>query len=443
MQKKDDELVIRLADFQNQFINNRDLRICVIAGAKGVGKTWTGSNFVFDQIGYAYELGVHEQGLIMLNSTQQVLDVFEQDIRPVLEELRWPYHFNSQRGVLKVFNTTIHMRSSDADAVKRIETIHYQWGWADEVSYYPPSSLEVFTSRIRKGRALIRMTTMPSEPEAFMYSFVENMVEEENKRMGRVAAKFFEVGLRHNPDKEFAERYESFLRSIYSGPKLRCFLFAERVNLHGLSAFAVDPDMKGDMHIDPESEIMLSWDFNNEYRAVSAWQEIGYNEKGYIRVACVKSWKMKEPTVTADAIKMAEMFKKHKAPIILQGDSTGENRTAAVTESMWLSIQKAFDEAGIDYRYHVPRSNPPVKDTIECANWALMNGLVIFDRNERHTYASLTASQTDKYGEIDKSIDYKGDESGPRTHHGDTARYALFHYFQHDYPGGAGDLFAV
>ena len=158
------DVVCELAPFQEHFITGTDRVVSVIAG-KGAGKTWSGARFV----AYQCVKQPNSQGLVMLNSRQQVLDIFEQDIRPLLDELNWPYALNAQALNLKILNSVVHLRSADPDAVKKVESIAYHWGWADEASYYPPETLKTFVSRIRKGDAMVRVTSMPDEPDAFMY----------------------------------------------------------------------------------------------------------------------------------------------------------------------------------------------------------------------------------------------------------------------------------
>lgn len=414
-----------LADYQDDFING-DKRVVSIVGAKGSSKTWSGARFSLVQI----TKQSRSQGLIMANSRQQILDIFEQDIRPLLEDLNWTYSFNAQSLNIKVFDSVIHLRSADPDAVKKIESIAYHWGWADEASYYDSETLKTFTSRIRKGKRLVRITSMPDEPDHTMYDFIENLVEQ-------FGGELYEIGLLDNPDKEFVDNYTKILKATYSGAQLERFLYGKRVSLEGDGLFMVEGDMRGEYEYDPEDPLMLSWDFNVEYRAVSAWQIIGKDDKGYDMIACVNSWRMQEQTVHDDAIALCSLLKNHKNVLFLHGDASGESRSAQTTTSMWKMVRDVFYEHFDDVRFIVPRKNPPVKDTIQCANWALKQGLIRFNKDERNVYMSMQAVRSDKYGEIDKSIDYKTTTT-TRTHETDTARYAIWHYYNKVYPGRKG-----
>jgi hypothetical protein len=432
-----EQIEYRIASWQDDFISDCNKRVAIIA-AKGSGKTWSGGRFVANQA----VLQPNEQHLIMLNTLGQARDVFYQDIEPLLQELNWPYHFSPQYGVLKIFDTTFHVRSAEKDSIKRIESIVYASGWADEVSFYDYESFKVFFSRIRVGKRLVRVSSMPDDPEHWIYTMLDK-------------AKFIihEKSLYDNPDKEFVKNYEEILKAIYEGPQLKRYLSGERVSLAGLGLFNVHPSMKGEETVDPDMDIYLHWDFNVSYRAVSAWQQRGRDEKGRPMVACVRSWQMKEKIVHEDAIALAKVFENHNGIIYLGGDASENKRSSQTTESIWQSVRRGFKEhfqekvendsayTPPSVRNIVPSKNPSVKDTIQCANWAFIQGLVSFDAGEKNVYSSLQAVKADKYGEIDKS----GDDSpgGAKTHESDTARYALWHFYKKLYPGGHGKLWAV
>lgn len=425
-----EDVEFTLSKYQDHLINGDDRMVAIIAG-KGSGKTWAATRYVMREV--TQQRG---QGLVMFNTIQQARDIFFQDFEPLLRELNWPYSFNQQTMILHLFDSIIHFRSAEPSALERIESVQYHWGWADEASFYSPKALETFVSRIRKGGKRIRITSMPAEPDAFMYDFIETLV-------GKLGGKMYELGLMDNPDKDFVDSYRAILESTYSGAQLERFLYGKRVSLSGTGIFATDTSQKSDeVQWMRDRDVMLSWDFNVEFRAVSAWQQIGVAADGNQVIGCVKSWKLTNPTVFEDAIQLVDELRNHKALIYLHGDASGENRSAQATGSMWKTIRDYFNENLDNIRYIVPKSNPPVKDTIQCVNWALRQGLVLFNANEKDVFNSLSACKADKYGEIDKSMDYT-ETSSVRSHHADTARYAIFHYYKHIYPGNRGGFFVV
>jgi hypothetical protein len=369
--------------YQADFVSG-DTRFVSIVGAKGSSKTWSGARFIIAEI----QRQPRQQGLLMWNTLQQARDVYYQDIEPLIKDLGLTYSFNQSTMILNLEGSIIHFRSAEADVIKRIESIAYSWGWADEASFFPDDSLRTFVSRIRKGEARIRITSMPDDPDAFIYSFLEKQ-----------GATIYEIGLADNPDKKFRERYEAFLRSTYEGAMLDRFLYGKRVSLTGMGAFAVDAAHRVDVAYDPNADLYLSWDFNVEYRAVSAWQLLGLTQDAKPLSACVRSWQMKQPTVYEDAQALCEELKSHKGNLILLGDASGANRTALTTSSMWSAVKDIFSKAfGDRLRYRVPQQNPSVKDTVQCVNWALRNDLVRFDSKERNVssnrYRPLSSTST-------------------------------------------------
>lgn len=409
------------ADFLDQ---SKDL--VAIFGAKGSGKTYVGTLFMLSM------LADRGQGLVMLNTLQQARDIWRQNIKPMLDSLGWPYVFNEAQLMLLVWDSVVHFRAAERDVVKRIESIEYNWGWADEASYYEPESLRTFVSRIRKGKALKRITSMPADPEAFIYNFVDS----------RQDATIHEISLSDNPDPVFRERYEKELRATYSGAMLDRYLLGRRVSLTGQGLFHVDPSMRRQVQYDAQKPLILSWDFNVAYRAVTGWQQIGINEASLPVWACVFSRQMMEATVGDDAAKLAGELAGHAKELIITGDASGSNRTAMATGSMWSAIKENFRAVNAELVFRVPNANPLVRDTIECANWALRNGLVAFDTDEaKGCYNSLVAAKADKYGDIDKSQDYR--DSTVKSHEADTARYALWQIYSGLYPGNNKRYFVV
>ena len=411
---------IRTQGYQRIFCDPQ-LPVCVVFGAKGSGKTFTGALWAL------FQFREQGKGLIILNTLAQARDIFRQNVEPLLKQLGWAYSFNESRMELDCMGSIVHFRSAERDVIKRIESIEYDWGWADELSYFDPEAVRVFASRIRKGKAHIRITSMPDEPDHFCYRFTERLVADRGGRL-------FEVSLRDNPDAEFRERYEAMLRATYQGDQLARYLEGRRVSLAGQGLFNVLPSHRGDYPLDPKSDLLLSWDFNVEYCAVSGWQQAGITDEGYPIIACVKGWQLKEATVFQSAAKLAQELSHMGGIITLHGDASGQARTATATESMWAGVKRIFlDAFGDRLRYKVPSHNPSVKDTIQCVNWALGSGALVFDSNQAGTvYSSLLSAKADKYGELDKSQDMK--PNATRSHDADTARYAAWHYHERNYP---------
>lgn len=280
----------------------------------------------------------------------------------------------------------------------------------------------------------MRFTSMPDDPDEFIYDYVERVCGEH----------FHEVTLFDNPDTNFVEAYEKQLREIYSGPELDRLLYARRVSLSGLGLFAANQDHRINYAYDPSQPLYLDWDFNVEYRALTSWQEVGKEERlvsGKPMVLpvmnCIESFQLKNYTTLEDAREVCNHYSGHDSQIFLHGDASGENRSAQTSDSMWRQIREVFEQNFSEARYVTPRSNPNVKDTIQVTNWALRNNLLQFSDKAKIAYRYLVAAKADKYGEVDKSNDYS--EGGAKSHEVDTIRY-LAHYIYHKhFPGSKNE----
>lgn len=409
-----------IAPFQADFCDTTEMGAKTIVGAKGSGKTWIGARFVAKMVD---ELP-GSKGIFACSTNRQTEDIWEQDIKSLLDKLDWSYKHNKNEGIVRFSNGTIlHLRSAEAPG--RIESIQYHWGWQDEVSLASLDFHKTIKSRIRaiSGRGHQRFTSMPDDPEHFIYGALED-----------TCISFHEVTLDDNPDKEFVKEYKKTLSEIYTGRELDRYLYGKRVSLAGLGLFAVDERHKEDHIYIDEDPLYIVWDFNVAYRAVTCWQEVGKTKQGLPRFNCIESFQLKEATTEYDAKKLCAHFASHTGPIILHGDASGENRTAATSESMWYQIRKVFNkEFPGQVKFAVGLSNPNVKDTIQLTNWALKKNLLSFSKKANIAYRYLVAAKANKYGEIDKSVDDK--PGGAKTHEVDTIRYLAWLVFERYFPG--------
>lgn len=363
------------------------------------------------------------KGIFACSTNQQAEDIWEQDIKALFDELGWVYNLNQNKGIVRFWNGTLmHIRT--AEKPERIESISYEWGWQDEVSLASKEFCKTIRSRIRGigGKGHARFTSMPDDPEHFIYTYLEPICDS-----------FHEVTLSDNPDKEFVAAYTELLKEIYTESELDRYLHGERVSLTGLGLFAAGRDHRDTVAYDPARDLYLIWDFNNIYRAVTAWQQVG-SLGGLPMFNCVRSFQLKKFTTKQDAEELAGHYSGHEALVILHGDASGDNRTAAATESMWEQIKGVFSEKfGEQLRYKVPNANPNVKDTIQITNWALMKHLLYFSDDASVAYRYLVAAKSDKYGELDKSRDDQPD--APKTHEVDTIRYLAHLIYEPYWPG--------
>lgn len=395
------------------------LRRVSVIGAKGSGKSTT--NFeVFFRLILASEMHNKKLRILLTCGTRgQVVKLLKEKLWDDIEKfipLKASNFSNLEFEFAK--GTVLHLHS--VETFKKAEGIGYHVWFADEFQDHSKEAADTFFSRTRlrigENEPLLRIVGMPDDPEHFQYKWLEDK-------------KFIlhEITLEQNPDKDFSKRYEAQLRETYFGAELDRFLYGKRVSLNGLGLFAVNQSHRKNVDYNPEKPIMFCWDFNNEYRAVTVWQweKMQYN--------CIYSLQMKEVTVQEDAIKICEQFANHQREVYLHGDASGNNKSAQTSESMWINVKKEFvSKFGAKVRYIVPASNPNVKDTIQCVNFALSQNRVYFSDSAVNAYRALVSAKADKFGEIDKSKDYT--DATVKSHEVDTVRYAIWHLVE-DFPG--------
>lgn len=408
-----------LAPFQYDFCDITTPKTVSIIGSKGPGKTFVGSRFLANCVNGLPK----SKGIFACSTIKQTGDIWEQDIKPLFDELQWDYNWNQTKGNIHFWNgTVLHLRS--AESPKVIESLQYHFGWQDEVSLADWKFAKTVNSRIRAmhGTGHKRFTSMPDDPEHFIYTWLEG-----------ICNAFHEPSLYDNPDKEFVKNYEKELKAIYHGSELDRYLYGKRVSLTGMGLFAADQEHKKDFEYIDEDDLVLCWDFNVGYRAVTSWQEVG-KQNNIPQMNCIEAFQMKNYTTTEDAKELCRYYAGHTGMIYLHGDASGENRSAQTSESMWFQIRKVFEEAFPGrVKFVVPRSNPNVKDTIQVTNWALKHNLMSFSSKASTAFRYLVAAKADKYGEIDKKNDNK--EGGAKSHEVDTIRYLAWHAWERYFPG--------
>ena len=397
-------------------VSNPSLKKVAIIGAKGSAKSTANFETLLAMI-----IKGNCRILLTCGTSEQVKKLFKQKLWEDLKNI--PVHSSNFQTMEFVFVTGAELHLKSVETYKTAEGLEYDAWFADEFQDHSKEAVEVFHSRTRrrKDNCIFRIVGMPDDPEHFMYKYFD-----EN------GYTLHEITLFDHPDQNWIDFYSKELAKIYSGAMLDRYLYGKRVSLSGLGAFRITQEHKGEfVHDEPNKEdLLFSWDFNNEYRAVTVWQS--KKIEGFIHAYCIASHQMSEVTVQEDAKKLCEMYSDYSGQIYLTGDASGDSKSAQTSESMWVQVKREFKEAfGLRLRYIVPRSNPNVKDTIQLVNYALVQNRVYFGNNAIQAFRALTASKLDKFGEIDKSKDYSNAEN--KSHEVDTIRYALWHFIE-DFP---------
>lgn len=392
-------------------------RVAVIGGNGSAKSTYSFRHFA--------RLCWRRPGLFLITSgtADQAMKLYDQKLKTIISKMGLSRE-NNVKMIYELSNgSQIHIKSKEN--YKTAEGPEYDYWFADEFQDHSQEAAEMFLKRTRRSRenSMVRVTGLPDDPESWQYKFLED-----NHFV------LHEISLYDHPDPDWIHYYEGVLKELFTGAKLKRYLKGERVSLTGIGLFSADETNKMDVEYDPDKDLYLCWDFNVEYRAVTAWQQVGLSDESLPEYNCIESFQLKNTTTQVDAEEMCDYYRGHNADVILHGDASGENRTAATSDSMWRQIRGVFEHHFSGrVRYKVPDSNPNVKDTIQILNWALMKGLITFSDAANIAYRYLVAAKSDKYGEVDKSGDYR--EGGAKTHEVDTIRYLAWLIYDHHFPG--------
>jgi hypothetical protein len=388
-------------------------RKVAIIGAKGTAKTTYNMKLLLALLKGSKKMRI----LLTCGTREQVLKLFKQTIYSTVKHI--PMRTANMQSLEFEFNTGVVLHLKSVETYKTAEGLEYDAWFADEFQDHSEEAVRVFHTRTRKARdrSLFRIVGMPDDPLHFMYSyFAENEYT------------LNEISLYEHPSQEWIDYYAAELKKVYSGAELDRFLHGKRVSLSGIGAFDVRESNKALFDFETKEDVHVVWDFNYEYRAVIFGQKIS----GIVHVT--DSFQLKEPTLADDAKYLIDRLNGHTGYIYLRGDASGDNRAAGATETMWRQVRATFEAAFPGrVRYAVPRSNPPVKDTIQILKWALLTDKLKFHSTRaNNAIMAVTAAKLDKYGEIDKSNDYKN--VAAKSHEVDVVRYLAYDLLNLDYP---------
>jgi hypothetical protein len=128
------------------------------------------------------------------------------------------------------------------------------------------------------------------------------------------------------------------------------------------------------------------------------------------------------------------------ALVDVYGDATGDTRRTSASRTDWQIVKECFGSLPCRVTYHQPRSNPPVKDRVNCVNAVLLNQAgdrrLTIDPGCKDLIQDLERVhwKTDPHGNVQAEID-KSDPK--RTHLSDALGYMIAQEFPMRQKAGA------
>jgi hypothetical protein len=406
-------------------------------GGKGSGKTYGAAAVVADYI-------LHNPGTVgalVANTLNQISDaplrclvdlVVTGGGKPVpRSEIR--IDGKVYRNVLvvqisEVLQSFVLIRSFEN--INTIEGVELDWAWIDEVQDVAFDDFKTLLSRVRGRRAVYDQM-----PERFLIAtglvtskYRYHFTSDDALWTHRLMSSTLEN------EKNLPAEYVSLLQRIYSASEIEMFVHGRPIEEMSLLRVF---DFKYDEHVlrepitfPPSDFFIVSVDFNPSPLYASVWCKLPDG-----RWLCFDEIEIWGATVY-DFVE--ELHRRGYTKGIIIGDASANKRTLINSENEWDILSNELmgmtvirglvcrrTPSGTKY------SNPPVFETISCANNLLSRRAVCFNPSKLEnggmpaSLASITYEPAT--GTLDKTVDRSKDPKKPRTHPADTFRY--FAYF--------------
>lgn len=407
-------------------------------GGKGSGKTFGAATLVADYV-------LHNPGTvgaIVANTLNQISDA---PLRALVEAVvagggrpvpRSEIRIDGQiyRNVLvvglgDVLQSFVLVRSFEN--ISTIEGVELDWAWVDEVQDVSFDDFKTLVSRVRAKRASYREL-----PERFVIAtglvtskYRTHFTSDETLWTHRFTSVTMENASNLPPE------YVSLLERIYTPEEIEMFVYGRPLSRShsGLRVFAFDHDthvLREPIRVPPTSFFIFSVDFNPSPFYASIWTPLPDG-----RWLCFDEIELWGATVYDFC---AEFKRRGIEPNVIIGDASANRRTAISEETEWDVLAREAPASTVIRGLLTRRTpqgpkyaNPPVFETISCANRLLSTRSVVFNPSRLESGgmpASLAAvCYEPSTGALDKTMDRAKDPRRPRTHPADTFRY--FAYF--------------
>lgn len=218
------------------------------------------------------------------------------------------------------------------------------------------------------------------------------------------------------------DSYIELLEEQYDPKLLKAYLNGNFVNLtSGAVYYSFDRDLhvnEVDIPLDPNYPVNVCFDFNVFPYSVS-WNQ-KYNDN---HIVFLGEWVSKVHSNTQEACEALTKLLPRNIKVVVYGDASGRSGSAQSNVTNYQIINDVFGNYFEEVIYRVPKSNPGVKDRINCFNNKLSKNHVSFNKSCVKLIQDLEqVVWNEKGNELDKS-------NIERTHSSDGAGYFMVYEF--------------
>ena len=284
----------------------------------------------------------------------------------------------------------------------------------DELDVLPTSkaihcwSRIIARNRLKKdhGENTVAVTTTP-EGFKFVYN---KWVKEKN-------GPEYELIKTKTTDNPFLpSSYVENLKMNYDDKLLMAYLEGEFINLqYGQVYYEFNRDkfvVDGSMKLDPTLPVAICVDFNVDPMIWMVCQSSGREEINVlyeIYLSNTNTWDM--------CIKLKSLIPSSFS-VVIYGDASGRSRDTRGNYSDYSIIDEEFRSYFSDIKYMVPKSNPPVRNRVNCVNNMLSKNSIKISKECKELVSDLEEIAYNDKGDIDKS-------NLKRTHASDAFGYFI------------------
>jgi PBSX family phage terminase large subunit len=340
---------VKLLKHQWKFMTS-DKKYAVLYGGLGSGKTFVGAHWAIAQCAQYPET----VGFIGANTQRQLREVALATLFEQLEAIEAPYTYNQNRGIVRIGDTRIIVRTLKNYNVLR--GLEFGWAWIDEARDCEEEAWLVCQGRLREKRGPLtaRLTTTPRGFDWVYQRFVEANHED-----------YDYITAKTGDNKFLPENYELDLKSAYDDRMYRQEVLGEIVNLNqGAVYYSFDRDKHITDTAIQNHPIMVGMDFNiSPFTAV-----FGHYINGKLYIFDEMYLKDSNTYEVADWI-----TQKYGRNLMIIPDSTGR---ALKTASAGESDHSILKQAGFRIP---PVKNPFRADRYNCVNSMLEKGEIVID----------------------------------------------------------------
>ncbi|MFZ0936418.1 MAG: terminase large subunit domain-containing protein [Bryobacteraceae bacterium] len=304
-------------------------------------------------------LNPRRMGLLGAPTYQMLRDATQATLFEILDSNRIPYEHNKAENTLRMRDTGSRIVFRPVDEFERLRGTNLAWFGLDELTYTPEAAWLRLEGRLRDPKAQRLCGFAVWTPKGYDWVY-RKFVDGPTKGYGVVVAQPYENRFLLAKVPDFYDRLrESYDEQFFQQEALGTYLSLSGGTVY--SSFARAQNMT---EVGPDQRLPLLWalDFNVDPMSSLVVQIAG----GKVRV--LDEIVVRNGTTMEACEEFLKRYPEHWAGVHIYGDASG-NQRQTTGASDYEMIREYFQaHSGMTLQYHVPRTNPSVRERINLTN---------------------------------------------------------------------------